>query len=668
MPSSIIPERQIGEGSHFKTRSVQTNRSSIPCLVLATSRSRQSKQAWEASRSVWRIGWTPRNVAEWHAVDRPGLDDRTSGHRIDRCSPWTSAAGRWRHWDNVLSSKGDRLSLGFVWRKPASSSPPEDFEMTVQVFGAVCSPTTCTFTLGQTAEDNKEEFEDIAAELVDNFLDSFECEEEAITTSKRLIELLTRGALRLNQCLSSSRTVFRPLPSSEWSSPEYDIDLEPVERTLGQYWNCKEEDSFCFQFKVVQVAGTERQILAAATMLAPVVLVPKISLQDIWRVDVDWHESVPADLLLRWRHWAGDVTSLLDLHIARWPAPSRQIPGTVFELHPTLNDTEAGIARSRLPSSISRGWARCQLNACRFNRHFPVRSYYFATFRITVRRSCEKWCGVPFLRVPIYSCCSPRSRFQYGHRLVPTSLRSVLWSPWSPINCLQRQWRQLCRCRKRATRSRWLPQSNENIRPTVSQRHWMALLSPNRSRLVKSCKAALRATLKNRQVAQEVLRTTFTHVEALLNGRPPTHLSMDPADLEPLTPNHFLPRPNPVLPSDVIADGQTCFRRRWIHAQLIVNQVWKRWLKGVRSSPHRGKKVASPRTRSTSWKTKTDVYTRPAVKLRLLESRQDVSVPVQNRAGNVPVGCANTNKNEPLLHLSTMSYIESTTLALCLRS
>ena len=59
-------------------------------------------------------------------------------------------------------------------------------------------------------------------------------------------------------------------------------------------------------------------------------------------------------------------------------------------------------------------------------------------------------------------------------------------------------------------------------------------------RLVRSAKRALSAVLGDRAVDDETLRTVVTEVEALLNGRPLTHVSTDPADYQPLTPNHFL--------------------------------------------------------------------------------------------------------------------------------
>jgi hypothetical protein len=58
--------------------------------------------------------------------------------------------------------------------------------------------------------------------------------------------------------------------------------------------------------------------------------------------------------------------------------------------------------------------------------------------------------------------------------------------------------------------------------------------------LVKSAKSALKVVLGNTTVNEEVLRTVLAEVMAILNARPLTHLSVDPEDENPLTPNHFL--------------------------------------------------------------------------------------------------------------------------------
>ena len=75
-----------------------------------------------------------------------------------------------------------------------------------------------------------------------------------------------------------------------------------------------------------------------------------------------------------------------------------------------------------------------------------------------------------------------------------------------------------------------------------------------------------------------MLLTIMTEVEGLLNSRPLTHVSSDPNDLQALTPNHFLiGHACPNLPPGIFDDGDLSCRRRWRHAQRVVDHFWKRW-------------------------------------------------------------------------------------------
>ena len=99
-------------------------------------------------------------------------------------------------------------------------------------------------------------------------------------------------------------------------------------------------------------------------------------------------------------------------------------------------------------------------------------------------------------------------------------------------------------------------------------------------RLVRSCKTAINAVVNKQSIKEEVLVTVFAQVEALLNNRPLTHVGAHPEELEALTPNHFLiGGPNPHIPTDIVEEGDRCYRRRWKHAQLIIDHVWRRWLR-----------------------------------------------------------------------------------------
>ena len=58
--------------------------------------------------------------------------------------------------------------------------------------------------------------------------------------------------------------------------------------------------------------------------------------------------------------------------------------------------------------------------------------------------------------------------------------------------------------------------------------------------LVQSAKKLLKVIVGDRLLSEFALRTLSTEVEFIINNRPIVAASDDPADLEALTPNHFL--------------------------------------------------------------------------------------------------------------------------------
>ncbi|KAJ8023742.1 hypothetical protein HOLleu_36272 [Holothuria leucospilota] len=98
-------------------------------------------------------------------------------------------------------------------------------------------------------------------------------------------------------------------------------------------------------------------------------------------------------------------------------------------------------------------------------------------------------------------------------------------------------------------------------------------------RMIRSVRRVMKALLKGQTVTHDVLETTLAEVEAILNSRPLTQLSLDPKDNEPLTPNHLLlMRDSPNLSPGVFDKKDGYGRRRWRQCQYLVNQFWKRWL------------------------------------------------------------------------------------------
>ena len=253
----------------------------------------------------------------------------------------------------VQVNPADQSLLRFVWRQPGSQQPPTTFQMTVQVFGPVSSPTSCFFALRHTVETNRNMFPDVSDKLKDNFyadnlLDSFDNEEQAIKFARNAIKSLAMGGFRLNQWISSSKNLMSAIPASEWSNPSLNLDFDdlPVERTLGVNWNCQLDTLQITTRKLNQV-NTKREMLSAMSsifdplgILQPVTTTVKILFQDTWRIKsgkeniIGWDERLPAAARERWEKWANELPLLNSLRIPRCLfKKSSHDPNAVYQLH-----------------------------------------------------------------------------------------------------------------------------------------------------------------------------------------------------------------------------------------------------------------------------------------------------------------------------------------------
>ena len=97
-------------------------------------------------------------------------------------------------------------------------------------------------------------------------------------------------------------------------------------------------------------------------------------------------------------------------------------------------------------------------------------------------------------------------------------------------------------------------------------------------RLVRSVKRILKLLVGERVLTDDQLHTFLLEVEAILNSRPLTPVTLDPDNREPLTPNHLLKLcPTSQLPP-ALSNAEDFFaKKRWRHVQYLADQFWKRW-------------------------------------------------------------------------------------------
>ncbi len=250
--------------------------------------------------------------------------------------------------------KTDQDALRFLWWGDGFENPPVTFQMTQHICGAADSPCVCIYGLHQCAEDNSSDFPQSVTQTVkrnfyvDDLLKAVPSEPEAVSLAISLIDLLSRGGLRLTKFLSNSKAVLRELPPSELAPKFINLDLQqlPIERALGMMWNVQ-QDTFGVMAANPDRECTRRGCLSVISslydpfgMVSPVVLVAKRILQISCQRKLAWDDQLPDDLMAPWKEWQADVVRLNSLHIPRCLIGSEKIAS--IELHHFTDASEVG--------------------------------------------------------------------------------------------------------------------------------------------------------------------------------------------------------------------------------------------------------------------------------------------------------------------------------------
>ena len=230
------------------------------------------------------------------------------------------------------------------------------------------------------------------------------------------------------------------------------------------------------------------------------------------------------------------------------------------------------------------------LPSFRLQHHLPAFTHtgvdYFGPISVTIfRRKVKRW-GC------IFTCLSSRAvhlemayaldtdafinaMFRFEHRRgTPAAYHSDNGTNFVGAD------RELAECLKRMDQSK--------IAARLGNRGTKWIFNPPASphfggvweRLIRTAKVALNVVLRDQSLTDEILSTALISVENLLNGRPLTLVSVDPAEPEALTPNHLLlGRANPNIAPDVFGMQDNNPRKRWRFVQSLTDQFWRRWMR-----------------------------------------------------------------------------------------
>ncbi|XP_044317429.1 uncharacterized protein LOC123038042 [Drosophila rhopaloa] len=215
----------------------------------------------------------------------------------------------------VLIQPQDKCAQRFLWRNGDDQRDPDLYEMMVMTFGAAYPRAVLAIN---------------EYHYVDDYVDSFSNDVEAISVSTRIKEIHASAGFDLCRFSSSSEGVVRalnPLGSSEnveWTEAE--------EKILGMYWQPATDD-FKFSIKYHRVPSsvmtgqrvpTKREFLSLVMstfdplgFLSCYTVTAKLLMIETWRRSVEWDEPLPDELATAFESWRQEMNYVRDFRCPR---------------------------------------------------------------------------------------------------------------------------------------------------------------------------------------------------------------------------------------------------------------------------------------------------------------------------------------------------------------
>ena len=224
----------------------------------------------------------------------------------------------------IRVAESDRDSLRFLWYEDPFDDNPEliCYRFAYVLFGLNCSPFLLNATLRhhlmKYIGTHRDEILKILRSLyVDDFTGGTNTSDEAATLYRLLKETLREGGFPIHKFVTND-----PLLQKLISD---DCQKEVV-KVLGVMWN-RISDLIVVEFRTVveSIEIATKRVIAKIIMkifdplglVTPVMLYPKLILQDAWRAKLQWDTPLPEEMQIRWRKWCESLRIAPNFEIPR---------------------------------------------------------------------------------------------------------------------------------------------------------------------------------------------------------------------------------------------------------------------------------------------------------------------------------------------------------------
>ncbi|XP_049304973.1 uncharacterized protein LOC125776523 [Bactrocera dorsalis] len=265
----------------------------------------------------------------------------------------------------VLIQEDDRCAQRFLWRDGDATQLPDVYEMCVMTFGAACSPCAANYVKKVNALDHQDGHATTTRAVkaildhhyVDDFVDSFSSEVEAISVSEQIRAIHMDAGFELRNFASNSSKVLAALGGTDVTRSIGKKEGFVGEKVLGLFWQPL-SDCFGFKLKFHNVSEavingerrpTKRELLSIVMsifdplgFLSNFVIGAKLLMRELWKHDVHWNDPLPNDVNAAWTKWRKQLPEIVKYAIPRYYF--RNGVSQVLQLHIFVDASEDAFA------------------------------------------------------------------------------------------------------------------------------------------------------------------------------------------------------------------------------------------------------------------------------------------------------------------------------------
>ncbi|XP_074034599.1 uncharacterized protein [Leptinotarsa decemlineata] len=237
----------------------------------------------------------------------------------------------------------DHRPLQLILWRDTPNEALTTYQLNTVTYGTTSAPYLAIKCLNQLAIQNQTNYPIASKTILSDFY-----VDDLLTGSNDLEELQGR-CKDISSILRSANFILR-----KWSANDVHIlknipciDIPNEILTVGDYESCKtlgiqldnKRDNLTYKISPIHLTSsiTKRQILSIIAqiydplgLLAPVIIIAKIIIQNLWALKQSWDENVPPNIFLQWSKFYNQLNELNNLKIPRCSLSDNQ---SIIDIH-----------------------------------------------------------------------------------------------------------------------------------------------------------------------------------------------------------------------------------------------------------------------------------------------------------------------------------------------